>query len=84
VHVCIQAEDVILLKGGDSPSSARNHLPAVVKSVTRDDRLMRVELDCGFALTALLTKQACEELALQPGNRVVALVKAPHIHLISR
>lgn len=27
VHVCIRAEDVILLKGGDSPSSARNHLP---------------------------------------------------------
>ncbi|MGP8201326.1 MAG: TOBE domain-containing protein, partial [Limisphaerales bacterium] len=78
------AEDVILLKGGDSPSSARNHLPAVVKSVARDGPLMRVELDCGFTLTALLTKQACEEMALQPGNQVVALVIAPHIHLIPR
>jgi molybdate transport system ATP-binding protein len=84
VYVCIRAEDVILLKGGDSPSSARNRLPAVVKSVTRDGPLMRVELDGGFALTALLTKQACEELALQPGNQVVALVKAQHIHLIPR
>jgi molybdopterin-binding protein len=84
VHVCIRAEDVLLLKGADSPSSARNHLPAIVKSVTRDDPLMRVELDCGFMLTALLTKQACEELALQPGTPVVALIKAPHIHLIQR
>jgi molybdate transport system ATP-binding protein len=84
VYVCIRAEDVILVKGGGGTSSARNHLPAVVKSVTRDGPLMRVELDCGFALTALLTKQACEELALQPGNPVVALVKAPHIHLIPR
>jgi molybdate transport system ATP-binding protein len=84
VYICIRAEDVILLKGSDSPSSARNHLSAVVKSVTRDGPLMRVELDCGFTLTALLTKQACEELALQPGNPVVALVKAPHIHLIPR
>jgi molybdate transport system ATP-binding protein len=84
VYVCIRAEDVILVKGGDSPSSARNHLPAVIKSVTHEGPLMRVELDCGFTLTALLTKQACEELALQPGNRVVALVKAPHIHLIPR
>ena len=84
VYVCIRAEDVILLKGGDSPSSARNHLSAVVQSLTRDGPLMRVELDCGFPLKALLTKQACEELALQPGSRVVALVKAPHIHLIPR
>ena len=84
VYVCIRAEDVMVLKGGDVPGSARNHLPAVVKSVTREGALMRVELDCGFALAALLTKQACEELALQPGARVVALVKAPHIHLIPR
>jgi molybdate transport system ATP-binding protein len=84
VYVCIRAEDVIVLKGGDSPSSARNRLPAVVKSVTRDGPLMRVELDCGFALAALLTKQACEELDLRGGSSVVALVKAPHIHVIPR
>lgn len=84
VYVCIRAEDVILAAQGSSPSSARNHLPAVVASVTREGPLMRVELDCGFALTALLTKQACEELGLKPGHPVVALVKAPHIHLIPR
>jgi molybdate transport system ATP-binding protein len=84
VHVCIRAEDVILLKGGDSQSSARNHLPAVVQSVARDGLLVRVELDCGFPLTAVVTRQSCEELALGAGARVVALVKAPHIHLIPR
>jgi molybdate transport system ATP-binding protein len=84
VYVCIRAEDVVVLKGGDVPGSARNRLPAVVKSVAREGALMRVELDCGFVLAALLTKQACEELALQPGTRVVALVKAPLVHLIPR
>jgi len=84
VYVCIRAEDVILLKGGDGQSSARNHLPAVVRVVTREGTLMRVELDCGFALKVLLTKQACEELALKPGDGLVALIKAPHIHLIPR
>ncbi|MGO8697243.1 MAG: ATP-binding cassette domain-containing protein [Limisphaerales bacterium] len=84
VYVCIRAEDVILSAEGSSPSSARNHLPGVIVSVTREGPLMRVELDCGFALTALLTKQACEELGLKPGYSVVALVKAPHIHLIPR
>jgi len=84
VYVCIRAEDVILLKGGDGQSSARNHLPAVVRTVMREGALMRVELDCGFALKVLLTKQACEELALKPGDGLVALIKAPHIHLIPR
>jgi molybdate transport system ATP-binding protein len=82
VQVCIRAEDVILLKGPDNPSSARNHLPAVVQAVSPEGPLMRIELDCGFALIALLTKQACEEMALKPGDRVIALVKAPNIHLI--
>jgi molybdenum ABC transporter ATP-binding protein len=84
VHVCICADDVMLARGPDAPSSPRNHLAATVRSITREGRLMRVELDCGFPLTALLTKQACEELALQAGDRVTALVKAPNVHLIAR
>ena len=84
VFVCIRAEDVILLKGADPPSSARNHLPATLQSVTREGQLRRIDLDCGFPLAALLTRQACEELALAPGDRVMALVKAPNIHLIPR
>ncbi|HEV2208966.1 MAG TPA: molybdenum ABC transporter ATP-binding protein [Verrucomicrobiae bacterium] len=84
VYVCIRAEDVILLKGGLSPSSARNRLSATIHSIAHEGTHMRVDLDCGFPLTAILTKQACEELALKPGNPVTALVKAPHIHLIPR
>jgi molybdate transport system ATP-binding protein len=84
VHVCVRADDVILVKGADMPGSPRNHLTSTVRSVTREGTLMRVELDCGFSLAALLTRQACEELALKPGDQVVALVKAPNIHLIAR
>jgi molybdate transport system ATP-binding protein len=84
VYVCVHAADVILLKGAGAPSSPRNHLPATVQSVTGEGPLMRVDLDCGFPLAALLTRQACEELALRAGDRVMALVKAPHIHLIAR
>ncbi|HEX5400500.1 MAG TPA: TOBE domain-containing protein, partial [Verrucomicrobiae bacterium] len=84
VYICLRAENVILLNGSDNPSSARNHLPAIVQNVIREGALMRVELDCGFRLTALLTKQACEEMSLQPGDLVIALVKAPNVHVISR
>ncbi len=84
VHVCIRAEDVILLRGPDAPSSARNHLPGVVQSIAPAGPFMRVDLDCGFPLASLITRQALEELSLQPGCQVLALVKAPHVHLIPR
>jgi molybdate transport system ATP-binding protein len=84
VHVCIRAEEVALTGVGDAHGSQRNCLPAVVQAIAPEGPLTRVDLDCGFPLSALLTKQACEELALQPGARVVALVKAPHVHLIPR
>jgi len=84
VYVCIRAEDVILLRSGESSGSARNQLAAIVQSVTGEGPLRRVELDCGFTLAVLLTRQASEEMALKPGDRVVALVKAPHVHLIPR
>lgn len=82
VYVCIRAENVVLLKGEDSATSARNHLPGLVRSVGQDGPLMRVELDCGFPLTALLTKQSAEEMKLSAGDHVTAQVKAQHVHLI--
>jgi len=84
VYVCIRAEDVILVPGPDAPSSARNHLSGVVQAITRTGAVMRVDIDCGFPLAALITRQALEELALVPGRPVLALVKAPHVHLIRR
>jgi len=84
VFVCIRAEDVVLLTGGQGHSSPRNRLPSTVLSVEREGQLMRVDLDAGFPLSASLTKQACEELELEVGGRVIALVKAPHVHLIAR
>ena len=84
VHVCIRAEDVALMTENGAPGSQRNRLPAVVRTVTPEGPMIRVDLDCGFPLSALLTKQAREELILQPGKRVIAVIKAPHVHLIPR
>jgi molybdate transport system ATP-binding protein len=84
VYVCIRAEDVVLFKTADASSSARNRLPAVVRSIAQEGPLVRVELDCGFPLTTLLTKQSCEDMKLNSGDRVIAQVKAQHVHLIAR
>jgi molybdate transport system ATP-binding protein len=81
-QVCIRAEDVVLLKEDAPVSSPRNRWTALVRGVSAEGPLMRVDLDCGFPLAALLTRQACEELQIQPGRKVIALVKAPQVHLI--
>jgi molybdopterin-binding protein len=41
-------------------------------------------VDCGFALNALVTRPACDELHLAEGVEVVAAVKATAVHLIPR
>jgi molybdate transport system ATP-binding protein len=84
VHVCIRAEDVMLEKGAISgKSSARNHLVGRIQSLDREGPLVRVGIDCGFPLKALITYQACEDMALSEQTEVTALIKAPAIRLIS-
>jgi len=84
VYICIRGEDVILERGHPQHTSARNQLPARVKELTDEGPLVRVSLDCGFALTALITRPASSELALRPDDAVTVLVKAQSIHLVGR
>ncbi len=84
VEACIRAADVILQKGGSYSASARNRLDVRVQSVVSDGALVRVALEAGFPLTALVTHPACEELGIQPGAILTVLIKAPAIHLIPR
>jgi molybdate transport system ATP-binding protein len=84
VYVCIRAEDVILDVEWIPRTSARNQLSGVVTSMNSEGPLLRVGVDCGFPLTALVTKQARESLQLAEGSRVVAVLKAPSIHLVNR
>ena len=86
VLVCLRAEDVTLSAiGGDaSPSSARNHLRGRVARVTPSGPYMRVEIDAGFPLVALITRQSLEDLSLAPGSEVTATFKAAAVHLIRR
>jgi molybdate transport system ATP-binding protein len=84
VFVCIRGEDVILQQSADTPSSVRNRLSTRVVSLRPEGALVRVELDAGFPLFALVTRPACVELALHEGESITALIKAPAIHLVPR
>jgi molybdate transport system ATP-binding protein len=84
VFACIRAEDVTLERSASPGASARNHLPGRVVAVESEGALERVTIDCGFLLTALITRHARDEMALAPGGQVVAAVKATAIHLVAR
>jgi molybdate transport system ATP-binding protein len=84
VFACIRAEEVILERGHPGQVSARNRLEGTVSSVTPEGPLVRIVLDCGFALAALVTRQACRDLDIKEGERLTAFVKSPSVHLIAR
>ncbi len=83
-YAAIRAEDVLIARQAPSAGSARNQWPARVVAMVSEGPMIRIELDCGFPLTARLTRQACQEIGLAVGDTVVALVKAPAVHLIPR
>ena len=84
VLVCLRPEDVTPGPPSDAPTSARNHLPATVTRVIPAGPWVRVELDAGFPLVSLITKQSLEALSLAPGSEAVATFKATAVHLIRR
>ena len=84
VHVCIRGEDVAIQRLPATSSSVRNHLRATIRSIIPEGPLIRIVLDCGFELTSLITRPACEDLRLEVGDTVMAMLKAPAIHLVPR
>jgi molybdate transport system ATP-binding protein len=84
VFACIRAEDVILEKIGTATTSARNHLSGVVSDISMAGPLAKVSLDCGFPLTALVTRSALGEMHLEAGSSVRAAIKAGAVHLVPR
>lgn len=60
-----------------STSSARNRFTGIVTKVTRDTVMAQVDLQAGpFRVVALVTREAADELGLEPGVLATASVKA--------
>ena len=81
VQVCIKGEDVTLQMGERATQSSRNQLAGTIQWITPEGPLLRVGIDCGFELTALVTRPACDELGLRIGDQITASIKTPSIHL---
>lgn len=85
VLVSIRAEDVTLAPDTGEPaaaSSARNRLSGTVTGIDPAGPLVRVHVDCGFPLVAYVTRLAVQELDIHEGSPVIAMVKAPSVHVI--
>jgi molybdopterin-binding protein len=63
--------------------SGRNKLVGVVSAIKRDAIMAQVNLDVGdHKITAVITRDALDELALKLGDRAVALIKATEVMVI--
>jgi tungstate transport system ATP-binding protein len=85
VFFCLRPEDVTLWSPGSSPaSSARNRLSGHIRSMTPQGPLVRVSVEVGFPLMALITRASAREMGLLEGQEVTATFKASAVHLIPR
>jgi tungstate transport system ATP-binding protein len=80
----VRPEHVSLSLQTDNTSSARNAFPGAVTKVIPQGPFFKIELDCGFFLTAFVTAQSLSELELRPGRQVVASFKATAVHLLRK
>ncbi len=83
VIALIKSSFVVLAKGEGLVTSARNHIVGVVAS--REDGVVSSEITLAIAegktLTATITRESAEAMGLAPGEKLTALIKAPHVIL---
>lgn len=66
--------------GPVAAESARNRFVGLVTRVVRDTVMVQVELQCGpYRVVSLMSREAADELQLEPGVSAVAAVKATNV-----
>jgi len=84
---CVHPEDVAVFRSppASGSTSLRNVVEGTVGEVIESGRLRRVRIACrGFTVVALVTRSACDELALTVGATVYAAFKATAVQVIPR
>ncbi|QWV91894.1 ABC transporter ATP-binding protein [Geomonas oryzisoli] len=85
VYCCIRPENVtVSVSHPDARTSARNLYPGRVAEVSSMGPFLKLLLDCGFPLTAYVTRESFANLELSEGKEIHASFKATSVHLIRR
>jgi tungstate transport system ATP-binding protein len=84
VRVCVRPEDVAVFPGDPKPGGSRefNRLGGRVQRLVPGGPHVRVTIDCGFPLVALVTQRSVEEMGLAVGESDTAHFKATAPHLL--
>ncbi len=84
MRLCLRAEDVTLKTGSPPPGAALpvNRLKGIVARLSPVGLHVRVLVDCGFPLTALVTQRAVEEMRLGEGVEVTVQFRSTAPHLL--
>ena len=65
---------------GPNRGSARNRMRGIVTRVVKDGVMAQVELQAGpFRLVSLMSREAADELGLEPGVLATAVVKSTNV-----
>lgn len=82
VRALMKSTEVSLATAPVEGLSIRNQLPGRVTDLTAGEAMASVRVTVeGGELTAVITRDAAEDLALSPGTPVVALIKATEVSL---
>jgi len=85
VYCCIRPENVtVSVSHPSGQSSVRNAYPGRIVEVSSMGPFLKLQLDCGFPLTAYVTRESFAHLALCEGKEIYASFKATSVHLIRR
>ena len=86
VLICLRPEEIVLARSDASfaSESTRNVLRGRIHHVIALGAQLRVQMDAGATLTALITKQSWQDLSLAEGQEVQAAFKASAAHVIRR
>jgi tungstate transport system ATP-binding protein len=86
VLACVRPEDLLLRPESSGPvrDSALNHFTGRVEELVPLGTQVRVVVDCGYPLMAVVTRHSVQELSLGVGSAVTVSFKASAVHLIER
>ncbi len=80
----IRPENVTVSLSQDFNTSARNVLSGIITRIVPKSFYLKIDIDCGFSLTAYVTENSAAELMLEKGKVVTVSFKATGVHVINK
>jgi tungstate transport system ATP-binding protein len=85
VNCCIRSENVAIgVRNANGPMDSRNVFPGCITNMGSMGPFLKLSLDCGFPLVALVTREMFDDLKLAEAKEICASFKPAFVHLIHK